>query len=90
MTEKNETLLEVKINKNGKVGLNVRITDKKQFDTVMINLAGVAAQILDGKRKESYAFVISLIRGLNLQFKELLYLDLKAIEKTENKGDAND
>lgn len=90
MTEKNETLLEVSINKNGKVGLNVRINNKEQFDTVMINLAGVAAQILDGKRKESYAFVISLIRGLNLQFKKLLYLDLKAIEKTENKGDAND
>ncbi len=89
MTEKNETLLEVSINKDGKVGLNVRITDKKQFNTVMINLAEVAARILKGRRKESDAFVLSLIHGLNLDLNELLLID-KFSKASENNGDAND
>lgn len=87
MTEKNETLLEVSINEDGQVGLSVRITDQKQFNTVVVNLAEVAARILKDKRKESDAFVLSLIHGLNLSFTELLFVDLKAIE---NNGDTND
>ena len=75
MTEKNETLLELSINEDRQVGLSVRITDQKQFNTVMISLAEVAARILKGRQKESDAFVLSLIHGLNLDLNELLLID---------------